>query len=516
MSTPLANPPIWSEEKFKALTLHSGDIISLLDAEGRLLFNSPASERISGFSAAELEGVDTFEFIHPDDQAAVARVFQELLAAPDATCTVQYRYRTRAGGWTWMEAVASNQLHDPQVRGVVVNSRDITERRRAEEARAALEAQLVHRQRLEGLGTLAGGIAHDFNNLLAALTAHLALAEEGSHDPELVRRELSGARAAVARAAELTRQLLGFARRQPATPVTLDLGAALERLRPLLERLLGGRIMVGLTAPEAPVWIRIDAAQLEQVVVNLATNARDAMPEGGRLQLELAVDQPGGQAVLRVADSGGGIPPEVLARAFEPFFTTKPMGRGTGLGLAVSHGIVTQAGGAIRLEGRPGVGTTAVLQFPLATAPARGGTPTAAAAVGPAGPGDAAVRARPGERLLLADDDDMVRVATRRVLGRLGWQVDEARDGQDAVERVAASPGAYAAAVLDLRMPRLGGLAAAERLATLAPGLPVVLVSGFAEEATDRLEVLQKPFDAAALGARLRAAIDRPAARPPA
>jgi PAS domain S-box-containing protein len=504
--------PTWSEEKFRALTLHSGDIISLIDAQGRLLYNSPASERISGFSAEELAGVDTFQFIHPDDQAAVGQAFQQLLAAPGSAVTVQYRYRTKAGGWTWMEAVASNQLDNPDVRGVVVNSRDITERKRADEERGRLETQLIHRQRLESLGTLAGGIAHDFNNLLSALGAHVALAEDVSTEPE-VRAELEGARAALKRASDLTRQLLGLARRQPTSPVTLDLGAALQRVRPLLERLLGGQIRIGLSAPADPAWIRIDPSQLEQVLVNLSTNARDAMPEGGHLQLELTTTMPrpgetaAGSALLRVMDDGGGIPPEVLGRAFEPFFTTKPLGRGTGLGLAVSHGIVTQAGGTIRLESAPDAGTTALLSFPLVTAPTPG-----AGAVAPPAAGTSV--ARPGERLLLADDDDLVRTATRRLLARLGWLVDEACDGQEAVERVSAAPRAYAAVVLDVRMPRLGGPAAAQHLARVAPGLPVIFISGYAEEADRLEEVLQKPFEAAELGARLRTLIDRRASPP--
>jgi PAS domain S-box-containing protein len=506
-SNPTAPIPPWSEEKFRALTLHSGDIISLLDAEGRLLYNSPAAERISGFSAAELAGVDTFQLIHPDDQAGVAEAFQRVLAEPGATATVQYRYRTKAGGWTWMEAVASNHLENPDVRGVVANSRDISERKNAEEDRARLEAQLVNRQRLESLGTLAGGVAHDFNNLLGALTAHVAMAEELTRQPE-VRAELDSARAALKRAGELTRQLLGFARRQPSRPATIDLGETLERLRPLLQRLLGGQIAVELAAPASPVWISIDPSQLEQVVVNLATNARDAMPAGGHLRLDLHT-QPGeggepaaGAALLRVTDDGTGIAPELLARVFEPFFTTKELGRGTGLGLAVSHGIVGQAGGTLRIESRVGSGTTVLVRLPLAPAPAPGAATAATAAA-------VASAARPGERLLLADDDDLVRTATRRILLRMGWTVDEARDGQEALERVAAAPRAYAAVVLDLRMPRLGGLEAARRLAALAPETPVVLVSGYAEEADGRQDVLQKPFDGPVLGQRLREAIDR-------
>jgi PAS domain S-box-containing protein len=507
-----ATPTTWSEGRFRALMLHSGDIISVLDAQGRLLYNSPAAERISGYRPDELAGLDTFELIHPDDQARVAEVFQRVLAAPGAVATVQYRYRAKAGGWTWMEAVASNQLHDPEVRGIVANSRDVTERREAEAERERLEEQLSHRQRLESLGTLAGGIAHDFNNLLGALFARVELAQQATAEP-VVLAELKGAQQALERASELTRQLLGIARRQPTRPEVLDLGAMLERLLPLLERVLGGRIRVGLSAPATPAWIRVDPAQLEQVVVNLATNARDAMPGGGQVQLDLSVEpaSPGGDrgwALLRVQDDGFGLSKDDLARAFEPFFTTKEVGKGTGLGLTVSHGIVTQAGGTIRLESQPGAGTTALVRLPLAEPPARD--------TRPAGQAPAAGRARPGERLLLADDDDLVRSAVRRMLLRLGWEVDEVRDGLEVLERVAQAPQAYAAAILDVRMPRLGGPEAARRLARTAPGLPVLLVSGFTEGA-ERLEgMLQKPFTSAALGAKVRQIIDGSAGPRPA
>ena len=223
----------WTEEKVRALTEHSGDIISLLDAQGRLIYNSPAAQRISGFAPHELEGVDTFEFIHPDDRAHVAHCFGQVVETPGATTTIEYRYRQKSGGWTWMEAIACNQLDNPDVRGIVANSRDVTERKRAQMERQSLEEQLLHRQRLESLGTLAGGIAHEFNNLLSAISLHVALAWM-TCDDEDTRKELAGAESAVKHATNLTRQLLGFAHRQPTKPLTIDLAQALERLRPML------------------------------------------------------------------------------------------------------------------------------------------------------------------------------------------------------------------------------------------------------------------------------------------
>ncbi|MBI5611428.1 MAG: PAS domain S-box protein [Deltaproteobacteria bacterium] len=502
---PTLDPPPWSEAMFRALTEQSGDIISLLDDSGRLLYNSPAAEKISGFSTAELSGVDTFTFFHPDDRERVQAEFARVLATPGAMVTVEYRYRRKEGGWTWMEAVASNQLDNPDVRGVVTNSRDISERKQQQAQQHLIEEQQLHRQRLESLGTLAGGIAHDFNNLLSAIGMHVALAAATTGDAA-VRAELEGAEVAVRRAAELTRQLLGFARRQPARPLTLDLRQALQHLGPLLERLLGGQIAVSLSVPEGPVWVGVDPAQLEQVLVNLATNARDAMPGGGHLQLRVALE-PGGTAndlrpsvLLSVLDDGVGVAPDVLPRVFEPFFTTKELGRGTGLGLAVSHGIITQSGGSIWLESEPGTGTAVHVRLPLADPP----TPPATAAVAAK-----SGAARPGERVLLADDDDLVRTVTARMLSRLGWAVDEARDGFEALERLVNAPTAYSAAVFDLRMPRLGGEEAAQQALAIDPNLPVLFISGYADGARTRTDIIQKPFDGPALGHHLRNAIDR-------
>ncbi len=505
MSTPpQPSVTVWTEEMVRALTEHATDITSLVDAQGRLIYNSAAAQRISGYSPEELAGVDTFEYIHPDDRDRVSAGFAQMAATPGSVVTVEYRYRRKSGGWTWMEAVAANHLDNPAVRGVVANSRDISERKRSEEERQAREEQQLHRQRLEALGTLAGGIAHDFNNLLSAISMHVALAAMNTTDAA-VQSELVGAETAVKRAADLTRQLLGFAHRQPTRPQTLDLGQTLEHLRPLLERILGGQISVALSAPDTPLWVSIDPAQLEQVVVNLATNARDAMPNGGRLQLavEMLPSQEGGErepaVALRVRDDGVGIPPEVLPRVFEPFFTTKELGQGTGLGLAVSHGIVTQAGGSIRLESTLGAGTTVLVLLRQARQPSQA---TENTPIEPTG------RAQPGERVLLADDDDLVRSVTRRMLARLGWQVDEARDGLEAVVRLTASPETYSAAVFDLRMPRMGGEEAARQVHSIQPELPILFISGYSAGTASAADVVQKPFDGRTLGGKLRRAID--------
>ncbi len=502
-SAPVA--PHWSEAMFRALTEHSGDIVSLLDGQGRLVYNSPAAERISGFSTAELAGIDTFDLFHPEDRARVQAEFVRILATPGATATVEYRYRRKEGGWTWMEAIASNQLENPDVRGVVTNSRDISERKLQQAEQHLVEEQQLHRQRLESLGTLAGGIAHDFNNLLSAIGMHVALAAATTRD-ESIRADLASAEAAVRRAAELTRQLLGFARRQPARPLTLDLRQALQRLGPLIERLLGGTIAVSLRVPEGPVWVGVDPAQLEQVLVNLATNARDAMPHGGHLQLGMTLEPTGTgrdsrpSVLISVVDDGEGIPAEVLPRVFEPFYTTKELGRGTGLGLAVSHGIITQSGGSIWLESSPGAGTAVYIRLPQANPPV---LEASSAPVEPMG------SARPGERVLLADDDELVRRVTARMLQRMGWQVDEAGDGFAALERLVNAPAAYSAAIFDLRMPRLGGQEAAQRALAIDPNLPVLFISGYADGAPSRSDILQKPFNGPELGRRLRAAIDQ-------
>ena len=358
------------EARFRALVEHSMDAITLVDEHLVAVYNSGSIERVTGFSAEALTGRRIDDFVHPEDIPELNGRFAECVAHPGHAVPVHYRYRHRDGTWHWGEAVVVNRLEDGAVRAIVINHRDVTERRTAEEALKVTEAQLRQAHKMEAVGRLAGGVAHDFNNVLTAIFgyADLLLDQFPHDDPR--RSDVEEIRRSAERAAGLTRQLLAFSRRQVLQPRVLSLNDVVAGLEKLLARLVGGDVIVEIRAARELWAVRADPGQIEQVLMNLAANARDAMPEGGTLTVETANvlldaealrDRPGlstGEyACLSVSDTGTGIPDAVRRHIFEPFFTTKEQGRGTGLGLATVYGIVKQSGGGIYLESEEGVGT---------------------------------------------------------------------------------------------------------------------------------------------------------------
>ncbi|MBL8917880.1 MAG: PAS domain S-box protein [Myxococcaceae bacterium] len=373
----MSDDAVWTEELFRALTLHSVDIISLLDGQGRLLFNSPATVRINGFTPEELQHKDTFELIHPEDRAEVARVFAEVLGAPGTLRTVEYRYLTKDGRWLWMEAVASNQLDNPAVRGVVANSRDISERKRAEAERQKTELRLRELQKLESLGRMAGGVAHDFNNLLTVILG----------EASALRGEVSGARglesieaieAAVGRASELTHRLLAYLGLGRTALADTDLHELVTGITPLLEGAAHGRAQLAFELASGVARVRCDPAQVREVLLSLVNNACEAIEGAGTVVVRLSqrsvdpatfmgpsvgVLAAGPAVVLEVADTGVGMTADVVARIYDPFFSTKQVGRG--LGLAAVAGIVRSHGAGLGLTTAPGKGTTFSVCFPL-------------------------------------------------------------------------------------------------------------------------------------------------------
>ncbi|WP_135465625.1 hybrid sensor histidine kinase/response regulator [Crenalkalicoccus roseus] len=385
--------------------------------------------------------------------------------------------------------------------------------------REAAEAGLRQAQRLEALGRLTGGIAHDFNNLLTAILGTVQMLERhlGPAADERVRRLLGIARDAVDRGARLNASLLAFARRQPLHATALDANALVRGFAPLIQRALGEVATLALDlAPDLPPC-RADAAQLEAALLNLAINARDAMPQGGQVRLtsrlvrlgpeELAGNaeaRPGAYVALALADSGIGMPPEVRERAFEPFFTTKPVGKGTGLGLSQVFGFVRQLGGHVAIESAPGDGTRVTLYLPVSAAPA-------AAAPAPPAPGGALPPAR--GRVLMAEDDERVRTVMAEALRQAGLEVIAVPDGQAALA-VLVRGERVDVLFSDIVMPGgLSGIGLAEAARQLRPGLPVLLATGYAGLAADGEEhgfaVLAKPYDQAVLLARLRALLER-------
>ncbi len=491
----------WTEEMFVALTTHSADVISLLDGQGRLLFNSPATLRISGFSPEELQGKDTFELIHLDDRTEVARVFAEVLARPGALGTVEYRYLTKDGRWLWMEAVASNQLDNPAVRGVVANSRDISERKR-------LEQQMLAAQKLESLGVMAGGVAHDFNNLLAIILGEASLLRR-SIEPGLS-ESLSTIENAALRAGDLTRQLLTYAGRRVSPVEPTDLRQLIDELVPLLLISARDAPRLQLELADHVPTVACDRGQVRQVLLNLVLNASEALGGAGAVTVrldhrvvsaeELALGPltstfaSGPAVVLEVADPGAGMTADTMKRIFDPFFTTKPGGRG--LGLAAIAGIVRSHQAGLRVESSPGHGARFSLYFrPLATAEA----PPKVAAV-----------ARFEGTALVVDDDPAVARLTGRLLGVLGFDCVIAGGGLAAVERFGERPGAFALVVCDVMMPGLDGPNTVARLRALRPEVPVLFMSGYSPEpgllpgGGAPTGFLAKPFDHGRLSQAVR------------
>jgi PAS domain S-box-containing protein len=386
-----------------------------------------------------------------------------------------------------------------------------------------LEEQLRQAQRLEAVGQLAGGIAHDFNNLLTAIRGYAELARRGLEEDEPRRDDLDQVIASADRAAALIKQLLAFSRRQVLQSEVLDPRAVVEGIAPLLRQLLGEHVELATCMAPDLGCIKVDASQLEQVVVNVAVNAADAMPDGGKLTIELsnveldaayvathAETAPGPYVLLAVSDTGTGMDAETRARIFEPFFTTKEVGKGTGMGLATVYGIVKQSGGSIYVYSEPGQGTTFRIYLPAVAQ-----EPTAAAAEAPA--------ARPSssgaETILLVEDEPAVRGFTRRTLEELGYTVLEAAVGAEALAIAASHAGPIALLVTDVVMPGLQGHQLAAQLTAARPGLRVLYISGFTEKSVIHhglpdhgVAFLAKPFSVDALGEAVRRVLDRPPA----
>jgi len=345
---------------------------------------------------------------------------------------------------------------------------DVTAHRLAQAELDRVAADSDRSQRLESLGQMAGGIAHDFNNLLAVILNYTSLLADGIEDPAMG-ADLAEIRAAAERAASLTRQLLTFARSDVMRVEVIDLNDVVRGVASMLERTIGDRITFRFEVSPGLLVVLADRNQLEQVVLNLALNARDAMPEGGTLEITTGDHRSGGappRVELRVSDTGVGMTPEVRARAFEPFFTTKALGQGTGLGLATVHGIVTRSGGTISISSAPGSGTELCVLLPASS-----GVPEVASPLPlPVQPG--------GERILLVEDEVALRTSTVRVLRRAGYDVIEATDGLDALAVYDRECGLVDLVLTDLAMPVMRGDELARRLMDLRPSIKIVIMSG--------------------------------------
>jgi signal transduction histidine kinase len=425
--------------------------------------------------------------------------------------------RHRDGGYRYLESSGLPVLTQAgEVAGYRGTDRDVTERVQAEHLREQLEEKLRQAQKLKAIGRLAGGIAHDFNNLLTAITGYseLMLARLSADDPR--RAEVQEIAAAAERAASLIRRLQAFARKQVRKPELLDLNAVVLETDALLRSLVGEAVELLIAVGRETGRVRADKSQLEQIIVNLAANARDAMPDGGRLSIETGgVDldaqeasarglAPGRYVLLVVADTGIGIDAETRPRLFEPFFTTKELGEGAGLGLAAVHGIVAQTAGHVEVESERGHGTTFRIYLPRAAEEAEEKDGGEARAGGGS------------ETILLVEDEEVVRGLSRRVLAASGYAVLEAGTGEKALELAARYEGAIDLVLTDVVMPGMRGPELASRLGSARPGVRVLLTSGYMGEDVvpsgpekEGAAFLEKPFTPQALLRKVREVLDR-------
>ena len=475
-------------------------------------------EMMLGYATGEApRGMHEWELsIHADDRAEAMRRLRDHLdgsSSPHYEST--HRLRTADGGWKWIFDRGKVVARDEQGRPLrmVGTHRDVSEHHR-------LEEQLAQSQKMDAIGRLAGGVAHDFNNLLTSILSAAEFAGEAVPESSPAREDLAVVREAALRASQLTRQLLAFARKQVVAPRVVSVNGLLLETERMLRRMVGEDVEIA-TRISADVWpVKVDPAQLQQVLVNLAVNARAAMPRGGRLIFETRNVRvtpepgearevaPGEWVLLSVSDSGSGMSSETMARIFEPFFTTKEAGRGTGLGLATVYGTVKQAGGHISVSSELGRGTRFDILLPRAEGVAASDAPRLSE---PSRGG--------GETVLLVEDDALVLDVNTRALTALGYHVLPCRSGAEALERTRTHGARIDLLVSDVVMPRMSGPALARALEAIRPGLRTLFVSGYAEELMAvhpraAAPFLPKPFTPRALAAKVREVIDGPPAPP--
>ncbi len=501
-----------SEENFRLLFENASDLVTVVDGSGMIQSQSPSSLRLMGYAPTELEGRSAFEFIHADDTPSVLAALQRALASPGEIVPVEFRFRHQNGAWRTLEALGRSVPGKSATGFLVVNSRDVTEHRTlAEQARQS--------QKMESIGQLAGGVAHDFNNILAVMQMQAGLLAAKAEATPAIKDGLDVIVKSADRAANLTRQLLLFSRRQPLQPRNLDLTEVVTQFTKMLKRILGETVQMHLKFAPQPLIVHADAGMLEQVLMNLAVNARDAMPKGGQLIIETICVQfdarTAGQspqarvgefACLAVSDTGTGISPEIQARIFEPFFTTKETGKGTGLGLATVFGIVQQHEGWVDVYSEVGRGTVFRVYLPRLA-----GDELAAAEL----PSREIPQGR-NETILLVEDEASLRSLEAGILAQLGYRVLEAPDAAIAMRLWQKHADEVELLFTDLVLPgAVNGKELAVELLQRKPTLKVIYASGYSVEVAGRdlpleegVNFVSKPFDLDQLAHVIRQRLD--------
>ncbi len=495
----------------------SPDLLGALNSQGYFETSNPAWKTVLGWSEEEVASMSIFEMLHPDDVERTRAGF-ELTQLGQPAIRFPNRYRCKDGSYRWISWVGV-----PEEGMVYCSGRDITEEKLAEAELARAQEALRQSQKMEAVGQLTGGIAHDFNNLLAGISGSLELLDRrmAAGNLEGAGRYIAAAQGAARRAATLTQRLLAFSRRQTLDPRPVDVNRLIAEMADLIRRSVGPDIEVAV-AGASDLWLtRVDPSQLENSLLNLCINARDAMaPDGGRVTIETAnvwLDEyaarecelpPGPYVSLSVTDTGCGMEPGVIERAFDPFFTTKPLGQGTGLGLSMIYGFVRQSEGQIHIRSEVGKGTTMSLYLPRHAGGAEDVEQDAEHAAADLGD---------GETILLVDDEPTIRMLVGEMLGEQGYRVLEAEDGPSGL-RVIQSDVRLDLLITDVGLPGgMNGRQLADAARTTCPGLKVLFITGYAENAVVRnsglqagMAVITKPFVVAEFGRKVRALIDQP------
>jgi PAS domain S-box-containing protein len=487
-----------SEQRFRSTFEQAAVGIAHVSLSGRWLRVNQKLCDIVGYTRDEMMGLTFQELTHPDDLAEDLEYVRRILAGEVQTYTMEKRYIRKSGEPVSVQltvSLARGPQNEPRYFISIVE--DATQRKH-------LEEQLRHSQKMEAIGRLAGGVAHDFNNLLTVISGYAEMIGKDPAAEQKLRGRADAIADAAGRAAALTRQLLAFSRRQIVQPQIVDLNDLVVNMENMLQRLIGETVALRTIGRPTPAKVRVDPGQIEQVIVNLAVNARDAMPEGGSLTIAVGSRQPG-RVTVEVRDTGEGMSPEVQSHLFEPFFTTKPRGKGTGLGLSIVYGIVKQAGGTIEVNTQEGRGTTFRMELPEVAGEAQ----SSESKVAQNG------RTTGAETLLLVEDEEGLRKLAVEFLRLSGYTVMEAASGEEAVKVCDQFPGTIPLLVTDMIMPGMNGRDLAERLRTKRPGMKVLYISGYTDNVLDLKDptkpvtgFLQKPFAPGVLVQRVRELLD--------
>jgi two-component system, cell cycle sensor histidine kinase and response regulator CckA len=506
-----------SEKRYRHLFEAAKEGILILDADtAKVIDVNPFLTRLLGYSHTDLVGKSLWDFRSLKDLVGSTQAFAEMTAG-EYVRREGLPLETTDGRRIDVEFV-SNAYRVERTKVIQCNIRDVTERKRAERARENLEEQLRVSQKMEAIGSLAGGIAHDFNNLLSVILGYVGVELESLREGDPLRDDLLEVRKAGERGAALTSQLLAFSRKQVMQPVPLDLNHVAAGIEKMLRRIIGEDIeLVQSLAPDLGLTLA-DPAQIDQVIMNLVINAREAMPDGGRLTIETAnvhLDdddaarlggmKSGPHILLSVTDTGCGMDVQTRARLFEPFFTTKAMGKGTGLGLSTVYGIVKQSGGDIQVRSAPGQGSTFMIYLPRELL----GVERAPSVPPPA------TRTGGTETIIVVEDEDAVRILAKRILRAAGYTVLAAASGGEALVACESHKGDIHLVLTDVVMPLMGGQALVQRLAKVRPKIKILYMSGYTNDAIVHHGVLDpgthfigKPFSAAKLTTKVREVLD--------